>query len=324
MRWKKTFASVALAASALLAPAGAQEPAQDDPQLIEDFVRTRGLDFVEAGRKRPAAKPAPKVGTAQNKARRRPGKASGAQTTAAAKKPATQGGAAAAANGNAVAETAAPGAAALKASAQTLGLGYTLYQLEDRAGGTYLVATDDSKEFKHKDRIRLALEASTDGYLYVFNTTNGTEPVMLYPHASIDGGDNRLAARRSEHIPAGDAGFEFDQVPGVERLYVVISRRPLAGVPVGDELVALFPRADESSHWAPSGAEWSQLEALFRQRGRARQGRLSQLTQLRPVPAGTLTRGLTVSKDAPPPAVVRVSDSPDAELLVTVISLVHK
>ena len=308
MRFKLTLA--ALAACALFTTAAAQEAQpQDDQRVIDDFVQTRGFEFVD-----PSEKPSAKGAAAKRRPRRQPAKPGGAQGTqssAAAKKTAP----AAAQGGVPLASASAP-----KAGAQPIGLGYTLYKVE----GGQLVATSESSEFREGERIRLALETNTDGYLYVFNTTNGAEPVMLYPHATLDAGRNRIAAHRSEYVPARDAGFRFDDKAGVERLYVFVSRRPLDGVPTGDELLAKFPRPGESSYWFPTAEQWSRLEALSRQGGRVRQGRLGQFAQLSPVASETATRGFTVTKDAPPPAVVRINDSPDADVLVTVISLVHK
>ena len=58
--------------------------------------------------------------------------------------------------------------------------------------------------------------------------------------------------------------------------------------------------------------------------GRAREGRLTQLARLQPAADETLARGIRVRPEEPPPAVVRVSDSPAASLLVTTIELIHK
>jgi hypothetical protein len=60
--------------------------------------------------------------------------------------------------------------------------------------------------------------------------------------------------------------------------------------------------------------------------GRVTEAKNAQLAQAGPPPAlpGTLQRGLQVKKEDPKPAIVRVNESPDADLLVTEIVLTHK
>jgi hypothetical protein len=313
MRYKL---SLALLAFGLLASAGAQEAQEPfDEQVIEDFVTTRGAVFVESPKKpptRPGGKGSSNTrpggkGTAVA-ARPKKMQESGVDAEVAPPPPAPAG-----------SQTATGGVPLAKAAAQPIGLGYTLYRVQ----GGLLNAVDPSEVFREGDEIRLALETNTDGYLYVFNTTDGGPPEMLYPHASLDGGANRVAAHRRESIPAGDMVFRFNADAGAERLFVVVSRRPLADVPAGPDLVAYCRARGEGCNWKPTPAQWSRLETLFRQGGRVRQGQ-TQLASLRPVAPETLTRGLEVKQSAARPAVVRLNESPDADLLVTHIDLVHK
>jgi hypothetical protein len=312
--------ALTLAVVTLLAAARAQEPRQDDQQVIDDFVNTRGLVFEERPVRRPAPKPSGKGGggqgkTAQGKPRPKAGKAGGGQgdSAAAAKPKAKQGagGDAAAGEGD---------AATLKASVagRPIALGYTLYKME----GARLVPTA-AREFTSSDRIRIFLETNTDGYVYVFNTTDEAEPTMIYPHVTVGRGANGIEAHRRDFIPT-TTSFEFDAKPGVERVYVVVTRAPLDGVPSGEQLVRRCGGVRADCYWQPTAAEWSGLKQTFERGGRVREGRLPQLAGLQAVEPATLTRGLRVQQEEPPPAVVRVSESPAAPLLVTTIDLVHR
>ena len=64
-----------------------------------------------------------------------------------------------------------------------MGLGLTLF-LRDSNG--LAVRTDPSREFHKGDHVRVLLETNTDGYLYVFNTTDNGQPVMIYPEPELD------------------------------------------------------------------------------------------------------------------------------------------
>ena len=47
----------------------------------------------------------------------------------------------------------------------------------------------------------------------------------LFPSAEIEGGDNRVERGRRYEIPSGYT-FTFDEQPGAEKLFIVLSRRP--------------------------------------------------------------------------------------------------
>ena len=119
-----------------------------------------------------------------------------------------------------------------------LGLGYTLYK-RDSMGNA--VRVDPSQEFHAGARIRLSLETNTDGYLYIFHTENDGEPEMIYPDVRLGQGNNQIEAHVPYEIPWNEPGvenwFKFDANPANERLYVVVTRQPLPGIPVGSALV---------------------------------------------------------------------------------------
>jgi len=349
MRFKFSLTLVlfALLASMLVAPAGAQDQ-QSDQKIIDDFVTTRGVSFEEPGKSKP--KPATQQASNNRKSGgTTPAKHTGAnpsggnvaskkassstsEVASSKKRPAATKGANR--DSNQTAQAVGPGAdagttsaattlkaSATKGQAAAIGLGYTLFVKQ----GDNLLSADFAREFKEGDMIRVALETNTDGYLYIFHTENGLKPAMLFPHAQIDGGTNSIAAHARDFVPADmKTWFEFDNVPATERLYIVVSRQPLAGVPTGGELVEFCGGSREGCYWKPSPTQWDAIKAGS-SRGRVLESKNAQLASLQtPVPSNSLSRGIKVKKDEPAPAVVRVNDSPTADVLVTTIDLVHK
>ncbi len=203
-----------------------------------------------------------------------------------------------------------------------IGLGYSLYMRDDQGNA---IRVDPSREFRAGDRIRLALETNTDGYLYIFHTENDGEPQMLYPDVRLERGDNRIEAHVPYEIPWNEPGvenwFKFDANPANERLYVVVTREPIPGVPTGDQLVNYC--GQNRCPWrAPAGA-WAQLKAS----GQAKVGvvksktygqKQSQTEQV------AVTRGLGLEQSAPEPSVIRMNASSNLPILVTAVDLIHR
>ena len=106
------------------------------------------------------------------------------------------------------------------------------------------VRVDPSHVFQKGDRVRVLLETNTDGYLYIFNTTNDGSATMIYPHADLDEAGNYLQAHVPFEIPAPDAAeerlrwFAFDENTGTEKVIFVFTREPLKDVPIEDDLIA--------------------------------------------------------------------------------------
>jgi hypothetical protein len=338
MRFKFFITLVAFAlVSAMLAPSGAQpSQQQDDQKIVDDFVTTRGVSFDEPG------KPKPKPSTQGPSSRKSSSAKSTGGSVAGKKSPNAPSGDVASTKKTQPssskkgtsgsqefnAQAAGPGASAgtLKASAtdgqpNAIGLGYTLFIKQ----GENLLSADLGREFREGDKIRVALETNTNGYLYIFHTENGLKPQMLFPHAQIDGGANSIAAHARDFVPADiKTWFEFDNVPATERLYIVVSRQPLAGVPSGEALVEFCGGPREGCYWMPSPAQWNAIKSDT-SGGRVLEAKNTQLASLKiPVASDSLSRGIKVKKEEPKPAVVRINDSPDADVLITTIDLVHK
>lgn len=205
----------------------------------------------------------------------------------------------------------------------SIGLGYSLYMRDDQGNA---IRVDPTREFRAGDRIRLALETNTAGYLYIFHTENDGEPQMLYPDARLESGDNRIEAHVPYEIPWNEPGvenwFKFDANPANERLYVVVTREPLPGVPAGDQLVNYC--GQNRCPWRPPAGAWAQLKAS----GEAKVGvvkssktygqKQSQTEQV------AVTRGLGLEQSAPEPSVIRMNASSNLPILVTAVDLIHR
>ena len=63
-----------------------------------------------------------------------------------------------------------------KLNTARMGLGLTLFM---RDSNGLAIRTDPAHEFVKGDHVRFLIETSADGYLYVFNTTDGGQPVEL-------------------------------------------------------------------------------------------------------------------------------------------------
>ncbi len=102
-----------------------------------------------------------------------------------------------------------------------LGLRYTI--LKRTSDGHAEVAADTV--FHAGDRIRVGVETNDDGYLYVVNRGSSGTWKVLFPSSEIKDGDNRIQQRVRYEIPSGYT-FTFDEQPGEEKLFIVLSRQP--------------------------------------------------------------------------------------------------
>ena len=213
-----------------------------------------------------------------------------------------------------------------KVTSQKLGVGLTLLS-RDSLGLT--VRTDPTRTFHKGDRVRVLLETNSDGYLYIFNTTNGGKPVMIYPNKELDEGGNYLLAHVPFEIPSSTAGEErlrwlvFDELAGNERLYFVFTREPLPGIPLEDELVAFCNDTKNTCPIQPNAALWAQLQKELDEPLRTDATNKYGKAQTQPE-RDAVERGLGLSKGEPEPSLIMMSASAKSGTLVTVLDLVHK
>ncbi|MBA3568362.1 MAG: DUF4384 domain-containing protein [Pyrinomonadaceae bacterium] len=213
-----------------------------------------------------------------------------------------------------------------KPKAQKLGLGLTLFTRDANGLG---VRADPSRVFRSGERVRVLLETNTDGYLYIFNTTDGGKPVMIYPNAELDEGGNYIQSHVPFEIPASSAGeerlrwFTFDKYAGAERLFFVFTRDPLPLVPIEDDLINYCKRDKNKCPIKPETELWvkiqTELSAPVQVAKSERYGKAQTAIE-----QDASTRGLGLSKDDPEPSLVMMRVSTDANILVAMLELIHK
>jgi len=210
--------------------------------------------------------------------------------------------------------------------AKAIGLGYTLF-MRDASGRS--VRVEPGREFHNGDRVRISLEPNVDGYLYVFHTEGNGPVEMIYPDARLDGGENWIEAHVPLEVPSSEETderlrwFTFYGDPGIERLYVVVTREPLPLVPTGSELVNFCSTNKDKCPWRPAAEIWTRVSDATRAEVRIVTTKTFGQPQTEKEKVAT-TRGLGLDTSAPQPAVIRMNAATNALVLVTVLDLIHK
>jgi hypothetical protein len=206
-----------------------------------------------------------------------------------------------------------------------IGLGLTLF-MRDSNGSA--IRTDPGHVFQKGDRVRVLLETNSDGYLYIFNTTNDGPAVMIYPHADLDEAGNYIQAHVPFEIPSSLSSeerlrwFAFDEVAGTERLFFVFTREPLSGVPLEDDLIAFCRDSKESCPIRPNAEVWAGVQKELQQPLKSDRNQTYGKAQTTTEVQAT-TRGLGLAKDDPQPSLVMMASSARPTLVAT-LDLIHK
>lgn len=108
------------------------------------------------------------------------------------------------------------------ASALPLALRYSILKY---GGDDEAVEVDPDMVFRSGDRIRLRVQVNDTGYLYIVTQGSSGNWRVLFPSAEYDDGNNRVARGRSYDIPKRTR-FVFDEQPGEEKLFLVLTRTP--------------------------------------------------------------------------------------------------
>jgi hypothetical protein len=215
---------------------------------------------------------------------------------------------------------------AVSVRTQAIALGYTLFM---RGATGRSIRVEPTREFRNGDSVRLALEPNVDGYLYVFHTEGDGLPQMIYPDARLDGGENWIEAHVPVEVPSSEETderlrwFTFYGNPGIERLYVVVTREPLPIVPTGNDLVGYCATNKGKCPWRPSAEMWARIQNATKAEVKAVAAKSFGQPQSEKEQIAT-TRGLGLDQSAPEPSVIRMNVATNAPLLVTVLDLIHK
>jgi hypothetical protein len=213
-----------------------------------------------------------------------------------------------------------------KVNVPRLGLGLTLFM---RDSNGLAVRTEPSHEFRKGDHVRFLIETNADGYLYVFNTTDGRQPVMLYPDPELDEAGNYFQAHVPFEIPSSIAAEErlrwltFDQYPGAEKIYFVFTREPLTAVPIEDDLITFCRENDAKCPWHPGSEVWAQIQKELNEPVKVVTakgiGNAQTSSEHR-----AATRGIGLNRDDPEPSLIMLTASTSKNILVAAVDLIHK
>jgi Domain of unknown function (DUF4384) len=213
-----------------------------------------------------------------------------------------------------------------KLNTARMGLGLTLFM---RDSNGLAIRTDPSHEFRKGDHVRFLIETNADGYLYVFNTTDGGQPVMLYPDPELDEAGNYFQAHVPFEIPSSVAAEErlrwltFDEHPGAEKVYFVFTREPLSAVPIEDDLITYCRDSHEKCPWHPASETWVQIQNGLNEPVKvakaARVGAAQTSSEHR-----AATRGIGLNRDDPEPSLIMLTASTSKNMLVAAVDLIHK
>ena len=150
---------------------------------------------------------------------------------------------------------------------------------------------------------------------------------MIYPNAELDEAGNYLQAHVPFEIPSSVGTEErlrwlvFDETAGDERLFFVITKEPLPGVPIEDELVS-FCAGNKGCSWKPTEAVWTRIQSEASQPLKTDKAKQYGAPQTQSEQQAS-TRGLGLAKDDPPPSLIMMASS-DTSTLVTTLDLIHK
>ena len=89
---------------------------------------------------------------------------------------------------------------------------------------------DPDTTFRAGDRVKFAFESNVDGFLYVVAQGSSGRWDVLFPTPEMNGGSNRVSRSQEYEVP-GDGWFAFDNNPGVEQIFVIVSKEPLGQLP---------------------------------------------------------------------------------------------
>ena len=212
------------------------------------------------------------------------------------------------------------------AKPQAIALGYTMF-MRDVNGRA--VRIDPAREFHNGDRIRISLEPNIDGYLYVFHTEGDGQPEMIFPDARLEGGENWVEAHVPMDVPSTVETderlkwFQFYGNPATEHVFVVLTREPLADVPIGETLTALCSANKSDCPWHPTTEVWTRIQQAAKADVKVVTSNSAGQAQTEKE-ENAATRGLGLDQTAPQPSVIRMNASTGAPVLVTMLDLVHK
>jgi Domain of unknown function (DUF4384) len=210
--------------------------------------------------------------------------------------------------------------------ARPIGLGCTLFR---RGPNDSAVRTNTAREFKAGDAVRFMIESNISGYLYVFHVENDGPAKMIFPDFRLQDGGNFIQAHAPKEVPSSRGEdpeyrwFHFNQTVAIERFYFFVTREQLPDILTEGELITYCRENIDGCPWRPSAEQWKGLLAGAKIATRESESRTFGQTQTQ-VERDRVTRDVGLPPGAPMPAKVKMNVSPQANLLMMNIDLIHK
>ena len=99
------------------------------------------------------------------------------------------------------------------------------YRLLKRTAEGRYDEVDTDTVFQSGDKIRVSVESNDNGYLYIVQQGSSKTWNLLFPNEETESGSNRIQRNQEYDLPGGGR-FTFDEQPGAERLFIVLTRQP--------------------------------------------------------------------------------------------------
>lgn len=206
-----------------------------------------------------------------------------------------------------------------------IGLGYSLF-MRDSLGRA--VRVDPSRKFRAGESVRIYMESNIDGYLYIFHRENNSAPVMLFPDARLNGGENLISAHVPYEVPSSKETveshrwFTFDKTAAIENIFIIVTREPLPDTPTGSALLSYCTTNLQNCNVPVSATAWARVEEGLRENVTTSISKSFGQAQNKNE-SSAVERGLSLTADDPAPSVVRMAVLTKSKTLVTAVALVH-
>ena len=112
----------------------------------------------------------------------------------------------------------------VKVSTDQIGLRYSVL-LRDAAGKYNEVSP--TATFHSGDFLHLSVMANQPGYLYVIQQGSSGSWSPIFPAKGSAPESNKVESGAVVEVPSGRGAFRFDATPGQEKLFIVVSRKPI-------------------------------------------------------------------------------------------------
>jgi hypothetical protein len=101
------------------------------------------------------------------------------------------------------------------------------YRLLKRTDDGAYSEVDTDTIFRSGDKIRVSVESNDRAHLYIVQQGTSNTWNLLFPNEDTEQGSNRVERNHEYEIPGGGR-FTFDEQPGTERMFIILSRQPEA------------------------------------------------------------------------------------------------